>query len=84
MKPVVFSLLAILILAACSTFGGDDPRWDTEVPDSAPVEASLGTWGPEESALRSSTRPIPSRSSTRPVETSSGRFTWRPAGCGAS
>lgn len=47
MKPAVVSLFAVLTLVACSTFGGDEPRWDTDVPDSAPVEASLGTWGPE-------------------------------------
>jgi Tol biopolymer transport system component len=38
---------AVFFLAACSLFGGEDPRWDTDVPESAPVEARLGTWGPD-------------------------------------
>lgn len=42
---VLFPVL--LTLAACSLVGGEDPRWDTDVPESAPVDALLGTWGPE-------------------------------------
>lgn len=38
----------LLALVGCSLFGGgDDPSWDTNVPESASVEAWLGTWGPE-------------------------------------
>ncbi|WP_103029358.1 TolB family protein [Salinibacter altiplanensis] len=44
---IVFLFPALLTLAACSLLGGDNPRWDTDVPESAPVTALLGTWGPE-------------------------------------
>jgi len=40
-------LLLCITLASCSLLGLDDPRWDTDVPESAPVRALLGTWGPE-------------------------------------
>lgn len=36
-----------LLLFGCSLLGDDEPRWDTDVPESAPVEASGGTWGPD-------------------------------------
>lgn len=41
-----FLILFAVTLASCSLLG-DDPRWDTDVPKSAPVRALLGTWGPE-------------------------------------
>ncbi|WP_263835634.1 TolB family protein [Salinibacter sp.] len=42
------ALLGLLFtLAACSLLGGEDPRWDTDVPRSAPLDALLGIWGPE-------------------------------------
>lgn len=43
----VVLLPALLTLVACSLLGGDDPRWDTDVPRSASSDAWLGTWGPE-------------------------------------
>lgn len=46
--PTAVLLIPLLLTAAaCSLLGGGDPRWDTDVPDSAPVEAKTGTWGPE-------------------------------------
>jgi len=39
-------LFVSILLAACSLLG-DDPRWDTDVPESAPVRGLLGTWGPD-------------------------------------
>ena len=41
------TLSACVALVACSLFAGDDTRWDTDVPKSAPVRALLGTWGPD-------------------------------------
>jgi len=47
MKPLLSSLLALLTLAACSTFGGDgDPPWDTDIPESEAFNAGAGEWGP--------------------------------------
>lgn len=43
----VFSVPILLTLVGCSLVGGENPRWDTDVPESAPVDALLGTWGPE-------------------------------------
>lgn len=44
-------LLLWLIASACSVIGDDDPPWDTNVPDSAPVEAKLATWSPDGSRI---------------------------------
>jgi len=41
-----FLIFFAVTLVSCSLLG-DDPRWDTDVPESAPVRALLGTWGPE-------------------------------------
>jgi TolB protein len=47
MKPLLSSLLALLTLAACSTFGGDgNPPWDTDIPESEAFNAGAGEWGP--------------------------------------
>lgn len=37
----------VAVASACSVIGGEDPRWDTDVPESAPVRGLLGTWGPD-------------------------------------
>jgi Tol biopolymer transport system component len=51
MRPtprVVILLAALLLLPACSLFGQDnEPRWDTDIPESAMFDADGGSWGPQ-------------------------------------
>lgn len=46
---LAFGLLVVLVLtaAACSMLGEDDPPWDTDIPESEALKASLGTWNPD-------------------------------------
>ena len=48
MDRFLLSLFALLILAACSTFGGDgNPSWDTDIPESEAFSIDWATWGPD-------------------------------------
>ena len=36
----------LLVLPSCDLFGQDEPRWDTDIPESEVFDADGGTWGP--------------------------------------
>ena len=47
LRSRILLVFTLCLLSACSVLGDDPPRWDTDVPESAPVRGLLGTWGPE-------------------------------------